>query len=123
MGLDQTGMREDWRVDHTRHPGGQHRVHRRSASCKGAIPFAAVKEFTEEQGPKLKRIIAWAAETQVAHWMGVVAEWKALIGADWEKTYAASNTIYVARQNNVLFSSVLAQFLFGPEAINSAPPC
>ena len=32
------------------------------------------------------------------------------------KTYAASNTIYVARQNNVLFS-VLAQF-FGPEAIN-----
>src|SRR5208337_1848407 len=35
---------------------------------------------------------------------------------DWDKTYAASNTIYVARQNNVLFS-VLAQF-FGPEAIN-----
>ncbi|WP_204349301.1 hypothetical protein, partial [Klebsiella pneumoniae] len=29
----------------------------------------------------------------------------------------ASNTIYVARQNNILFS-VLAQF-FGPEAINS----
>jgi hypothetical protein len=38
-------------------------------------------------------------------------------GADWDKTYAASNTIYVARQNNILFS-VLAQF-FGPEAINS----
>ena len=42
--------------------------------------------------------------------------WKAQLGADWEKTYAASNTIYVARQNNVIFS-VLAQF-FGPEAIN-----
>ena len=39
-----------------------------------------------------------------------------MLGADWEKTYAASNTIYVARQNNVLFS-VLAQF-FGPDAIN-----
>ena len=39
-----------------------------------------------------------------------------MLGADWDKTYAASNTIYVARQNNVLFS-VLAQF-FGPEAIN-----
>ena len=39
-----------------------------------------------------------------------------MIGTDWNKTYAASNTIYVARQNNVLFS-VLAQF-FGPEAIN-----
>src|SRR5262249_31806091 len=34
----------------------------------------------------------------------------------WDKTYAASNTIYVARQNNILFS-VLAQF-FGAAAIN-----
>ena len=40
-----------------------------------------------------------------------------MLGGDWDKTYAASNTIYVARQNNVLFS-VLAQF-FGPEAINN----
>jgi hypothetical protein len=39
-----------------------------------------------------------------------------MLGSDWDKTYAASNTIYVARQNNVLFS-VLAQF-FGPEVIN-----
>jgi hypothetical protein len=76
-----------------------------------------VKAFSESQGPVLKKIIAWAAETQVAHWMGVLAEWKALLGPDWDKAYAASNTIYVARQNNVLFS-VLAQF-FGPEAINS----
>src|SRR5437773_5557660 len=49
--------------------------------------------------------------------MSVLAEWKATLGADWEKTYAASNTIYVARQNNVLFS-VLAQY-YGPDAINS----
>ena len=48
--------------------------------------------------------------------MSVIGEWKKMLGADWDKTYAASNTIYVARQNNVLFS-VLAQF-FGPEAIN-----
>jgi hypothetical protein len=48
--------------------------------------------------------------------MGVIADWKKLLGNDWDKTYAASNTIYVARQNNMLFS-VLAQF-FGPEAIN-----
>jgi len=32
-----------------------------------------------------------------------------MLGADWDKTYAASNTIYVARQNNILFS-VLAQY-------------
>jgi hypothetical protein len=49
--------------------------------------------------------------------MNVLAEWKAMLGAYWEKTYAASNTIYVTRQNNVLFS-VLAQF-FGPDAINN----
>jgi len=64
----------------------------------------------------LKKDIAWAAQTQVAHWMDVIGGWKQMLGADWDKTYAASNTIYVARQNNVLFS-VLAQF-FGPEAIN-----
>jgi hypothetical protein len=39
-----------------------------------------------------------------------------MLGGDWEKTYAASNTIYATRQNNVLFT-VLAQF-FEPEAIN-----
>ncbi len=49
--------------------------------------------------------------------MTVVADWKTQLGDDWDKTYAASNTIYVARQNNVIFS-VLAQF-FGPDAINS----
>ncbi len=48
--------------------------------------------------------------------MTVISDWKSMLGADWDKTYAASNTIYVARQNNVLFS-VLAQF-FGPDAIN-----
>ena len=72
--------------------------------------------FAKKQSPLLKKNIAWAAQTQVAHWMDVIGGWKQMLGADWDKTYAASNTIYVARQNNVLFS-VLAQF-FGPEAIN-----
>jgi hypothetical protein len=48
--------------------------------------------------------------------MTVLTDWKKMLGPDWEKTYAASNTIYVARQNNVLFS-VLAQF-FPPDSIN-----
>ena len=48
--------------------------------------------------------------------MTVIGDWKKMLGADWDRTYAASNTIYVARQNNVLFS-VLAQF-FGPDAMN-----
>jgi hypothetical protein len=84
---------------------------------KNVITLEAVQAFAKKQGPLLRGNIAWAAETQVKHWMNVIADWKQMLGADWDKTYAASNTIYVARQNNVLYS-VLAQF-FGPEAINN----
>ena len=84
---------------------------------RGAISMADLQGFAAKQAPGLKKVVAWAAETQVAHWMDVIAGWKTMLGPEWEKTYAASNTIYVARQNNVLFS-VLAQF-FGPDALNS----
>jgi hypothetical protein len=84
---------------------------------KGAISTSDLDGFTRQQSPLLKKNIAWAAQTQVSHWMNVVAEWKKLLDSDWDKTYAASNSIYVTRQNNILFS-VLAQF-FGPDAINS----
>jgi hypothetical protein len=83
---------------------------------KGAISLADLQSFAKRQAPFLKENIAWAAQTQVAHWMDVIAGWKRMLGSDWDKTYAASNTIYVARQNNVLFS-VLAQF-FSPDAVN-----
>lgn len=84
--------------------------------AKGVISMDALQAFAKKQVPFLKLAINWAASTQVKHWMAVLDEWKGSLGADWDKTYAASNTIYVARQNNVLFS-VLAQY-FGPEAIN-----
>jgi hypothetical protein len=84
---------------------------------KGVITVAAFQDFAKKQAPLLKKNIAWAAQIQVGHWMDVIGEWKKLLGSDWDKTYAASNTIYVARQNNVLFS-VLAQY-FGPDPINS----
>lgn len=84
---------------------------------KGSINYADLKAFSVKQAPYLAKDVAWAAQVQVTHWMKVTADWKALLGNDWAKTYAASNTIYVARQNNVIFS-VLAQF-FGPEAINN----
>lgn len=80
------------------------------------ITVAAMQAFAAKQAPELKKVIGWAAQTQVAHWMDVVGDWKKMLGDDWDKTYAASNTIYVTRQNNILFS-VLAQY-FGPEAIN-----
>lgn len=83
---------------------------------KGVVTLDALQAFAKKQAPNIKTIINWAASTQVKHWMEVMDGWTAMLGPDLAKTYAASNTIYVARQNNVLFS-VLAQY-FGPEAIN-----
>jgi hypothetical protein len=81
-----------------------------------AMSATELEKFGRQQAPFLRKNVTWAAQTQVAHWMQVVGDWKSLLGTDWDKTIAASNTIYVTRQNNVLFS-VLAQY-FGPEAIN-----
>src|SRR5271165_7051634 len=114
-GLDATPMRDDWRP--TNRAILQNNIaFMDECLAKNTISMDSLQAFAKKQGPLLKENIAWAAETQVGHWMDVIAEWKRMLGADWDRTYAASNTIYVARQNNVLFS-VLAQF-FGPEAIN-----
>lgn len=115
-GLDTTPMPPEWR-DTNRTILQNNIAFMDDCTTKGVIAFPALEAFGKKQAPHLARIVAWAAQTQVAHWMTVLADWKASLGSDWEKTYAASNTIYVARQNNVLFS-VLAQF-FGPDAINS----
>jgi hypothetical protein len=114
-GLDATPMQADWR-ENNRTILKNNIAFMDDCLAKGVISFATLEAFAKKQGPLLALNVTWAAQTQVAHWMGVLTEWKAMLGADWGKTYAASNTIYVARQNNVLFS-VLAQF-FGPEAIN-----
>jgi len=114
-GLDAAPMRDDWK------PTSRSILENNIAfmdEClkNNAISPDALGAFAQKQSPLLKKNIAWAAQTQVGHWMDVIGGWKRTLGADWEKTYGASNTIYVARQNNILFS-VLAQF-FGPQAIN-----
>lgn len=114
-GLDASDMQPDWRVNN-RSILQNNLAFMDGCLTKGAIAFADLQAFSKQQGPLLKENVAWAAQTQVAHWMSVLDEWKKSLGGSWDKTYAASNTIYVARQNNVLFS-VLAQY-FGPEAIN-----
>ena len=114
-GLDATPMPAEWR-DNNRTILTNNIAFMDECVTNGAISFAALKAFSDKQAPYLKLDVTWAAQTQVAHWMTVIGDWKKTLGADWDKTYAASNTIYVARQNNVLFS-VLAQF-FGPGAIN-----
>src|SRR5207302_3080596 len=113
--LDATSMRDDWRP--TNRAILQNNIaFMDECLAKNTISMDALQAFAQKQAPLLKENIAWAAETQVGHWMNVIAEWKLMLGVDWDKTFAASNTIYVARQNNVLFS-VLAQY-FGPDAIN-----
>ncbi|QGM93152.1 hypothetical protein F7D13_03480 [Methylocystis rosea] len=113
--LDASGMQKDWRTNNRSIL--QNNIAFMDECLKNnAISAEGLQKFAKKQSPLLKKNIAWAAQTQVAHWMDVIGGWKEMLGADWDKTYAASNTIYVARQNNVLFS-VLAQF-FGPEAIN-----
>ena len=114
-GLDTTPSREDWQPDIRTILQNNIAFMDDCLARRSDTPHG-LAEFSKKQGPLLKKIIAWAAQTQVGHWMSVIADWKKMLGADWDKTYAASNTIYVARQNNILFS-VLAQF-FGPEAIN-----
>jgi len=113
--LDAAAMPDDWRLNNR----GilQNNIAFMDECLKNnAISPDALQNFSKKQGPLLKKNIAWAAQTQVGHWMDVIGGWKQMLGTDWDKAYAASNTIYVARQNNVLFS-VLAQY-FGPEAIN-----
>jgi len=114
-GLSATDMPEEWRAN-SRIILENNIAFMDDCANKGVISVAALQAFAKKQAPVLKKNIAWAAQTQVGHWMSVLADWKKMLGSDWDKTYAASNTIYVARQNNILFS-VLAQF-FGPEAIN-----
>ncbi len=114
-GLDEVPMPKEWR-DNDRIILQNNLAFMDDCLEKRAISFDALQAFAKKQARYLKEDIAWAAQTQVAHWMNVLADWKKMLGADWQKTYAASNTIYATRQNNVLFS-VLAQF-FGPEAMN-----
>jgi len=113
-GLDATGMQDDWRANNR----GilQNNIAFMDGCLAEGVSIDALEEFSKKQRPLLKKNIAWAAQTQVAHWMGVIGDWKAMLGADWDKTYAATNSIYVTRQNNILFS-LLAQYM-GPEAIN-----
>jgi hypothetical protein len=82
---------------------------------KGGFTYRELETFARDCTPHAARTIGIAARAQVGHWMRVVEEWKAMLGDDWSRTYAVSNSLYVTRQNNILFT-ILAQFM-GQEAI------
>lgn len=75
-----------------------------------------LESFAHSVEADIVKNVALAAKTQVSHWETVLTNWKAKLGDSWDKTYAITNTLYVTRQNNVLFT-VLAQFM-GKEAID-----
>jgi len=83
---------------------------------KGTFTYADLVEFARGQKPFLEKSTWLAGNTQVTHWMKVLDHWKTLLGKDWDRLYAVTNTLYITRQNNILFT-ILAQYM-GTEAIN-----
>jgi hypothetical protein len=82
---------------------------------RGTFAYEDLQEFARACAPYSAKTIGIAASAQVGHWMGVVEGWKKLLGDDWGRTYAVSNSLYVTRQNNILFT-IFAQFM-GQEAM------
>src|SRR5262245_24674473 len=72
--------------------------------------YESFEQFIRGTTPHSVKTIGIGSGAQVGHWMKVVEGWKERLGADWELTYGVSNTLYIARQNNILFS-VLVQFM------------
>lgn len=81
----------------------------------GGYSYDDVETYIRDTTPHSVKTIGIATSAQVGHWMTVIEGWKAQLGEDWERAYAVSNSLYVARQNNILYS-VLVQFM-GTEAM------
>jgi hypothetical protein len=114
--LDKLDLKDDARENQRKILSGNIKFMDASLN-KGSYTFADIQQYAKEVRPFLAENVWLGASTQVEHWMKVIKDWKEMLGADWEKTYGVSNTLFVARQNNVLFST-LAQF-FGKEAMNT----
>ena len=78
--------------------------------AKGTYTYEGVEKYIRACTPYAIKAISIGSSAQVGHWMKVIEDWKKMLGKDWERTYAVSNTLYIARQNNILFS-VLVQFM------------
>jgi hypothetical protein len=78
--------------------------------AEGSYSYEDVEEYIRGTTPLSVKTIGIASGAQVGHWMAVVEDWKNELGKDWERLYAINNTMYVTRQNNILYS-VLVQFM------------
>src|SRR6201997_1949780 len=78
--------------------------------AKGGYSYGEVETFIRDTVPHSIKTIGIGSGAQVGHWMEGLESWKQELGGDWERTYAGSNSLYIARQNNILYS-VLVQFM------------
>jgi hypothetical protein len=78
--------------------------------AKGTYTYEGLEKYIRGCTPFSVKTVGVASSAQVGHWMKVVEGWKKRLGKDWERIYAVSNTLYIARQNNILYS-VLVQFM------------
>ncbi len=78
--------------------------------AKGTYTYDDVEDFIRGTTPLSVKTIGIASGAQVGHWMSVVEGWRNELGDDWERLYAVNNSMYVTRQNNILYS-VLVQFM------------
>jgi hypothetical protein len=77
---------------------------------KRTYSYEGVENYIRGCAPYSAKTIGIGSSAQVGHWLKVVEGWKKTLGNDWERTYGVSNSLYVARQNNILFS-ILVQFM------------
>src|SRR3984885_2366985 len=73
--LDATPMPPEWR-DNNRTILKNNIAFMDDCPAKGVIAFASLEAFSKKQAPYLANNVAWAAQTQVNHWMTVLAGWK-----------------------------------------------
>src|SRR5260370_24626468 len=101
-GFDATAMQADWRPD-SRSILQNNIAFMDECLRNNAISADALQEFSKKQSPLLKNVIAWAAQTQVAHWMDVIGGWQQMLRPPSRTTYAASNTDHIGPQNTIPF--------------------
>jgi hypothetical protein len=77
---------------------------------KGSYTYEEFEKDIRGTTPFSVKTIGVGSDAQVGHWMKVVEGWKEKLGKDWERTYGVSNTLYIARQNNILFSVLVQHF-------------
>ena len=71
---------------------------------RGTFEYQNLEAFARDVAQYSVKTIDIAAQAQVCHWMSVVESWKQLLGDQWQRTYAVSNSLYVTRQNNILYT-------------------